>query len=44
MNISCTLDEPDEYDEFFYEENMGKDWMYNKIKTYISEQKNKFNN
>lgn len=32
LNISCFIDEPDDYDEFLYEDDKNRDWIYKKIK------------
>lgn len=42
LNISCTIDEPDECDEITYEHATGKDWIYQKIRSYVKEEKSKF--
>jgi len=44
INISCSIDEPDDYDEFLYEEDKDRDWIYKKIKSYVLESKSKFDN
>lgn len=44
LNISCSIDEPDDNDEILYEEDKDRDWIYKKIKSYVLESKGKFNN
>ena len=42
LNISCSIDEPDDSDDFLYEESKDRDWIYKKIQSYVLESKNKF--
>jgi hypothetical protein len=44
INISCSIDEPDGYDEFLNEEDKGRGWIYKKIQSYILESKRKSDN
>lgn len=44
LNISCSIDEPDDSDDFLYEENEDRDWIYEKIQSYVLESKSKFDN
>lgn len=44
INISCSIDEPDDYDEFQYEKDKDRDWTYKKIKSYVLESKSKLDN
>jgi hypothetical protein len=44
LNISCSIDEPDDYDEILYEEDKDRDWIYKRIKSYVLELKSKFGN
>ena len=42
FNISCTIYEPDDSDEFTYDYATNKDWIYKKIQDYVREEKTKF--
>jgi hypothetical protein len=44
VNISCSIDEPDDYDEFMYEEDKDRDRIYKRIQSYVLESKSKFDN
>lgn len=42
INISCSIDEADDYAEFQYEEAKDRNWIFKKIKSYVIESKSKF--
>lgn len=42
INISCSIDEPDDYDEFLYEDHNDRNWIYKKIQTYVLESRSRF--
>ena len=44
LSISCSIDEPDDYDEFIYEKDKDRDWIYKIIQSYVLESKSKFDN